>query len=137
MKTDTIQVLKNHRLRVTDCRVSVLEYFLENPYAVSHSNLERIFKDNFDRVTLYRTLTSFVEKGLIHKVLDDSESTKYAACESQCHPESHQDDHVHFKCKECGKTTCVSNVPIPDINLPKGYKASGADLLITGKCPNC
>ena len=69
--SDLKKTLKGHNLRITDCRMDVLEVFLNSTHALSFSDLEADL-DLYDRVTLYRTLNSFIEKGLLHRIPDDS-----------------------------------------------------------------
>lgn len=130
-------ILEKHRLRHTDSRVAVLEFFRKNTFALSHGDLENTLAGRFDRVTLYRTLKTFLEKGIIHKVLDDEGTPKYALCSSQCEEHTHHHNHVHFKCKTCGYTQCLNDVIIPTISLPKGFEAKEFNLLIQGLCKNC
>lgn len=129
--------LKAFDLRHTDCRQDILNAFLKSHSALSHGDLETIVDDKFDRVTIYRTLKTFLEKGLIHKILDADGATRYALCKKQCSTHSHHHDHVHFKCSDCGDTTCIESVNIPAIALPNGYKSKEINLLIEGRCPNC
>ena len=77
-------LLKEHDLRLTPSRLETLKVFIRHDYALSQPDLEKDLGDDFDRVTLYRTLTSFREKGVIHKVLDDAGATKYALCSHGC-----------------------------------------------------
>jgi Fur family ferric uptake transcriptional regulator len=138
MSENPIKILQNHQLRVTSCRREVLLTFLEKKSALSHSDLEDELKDGFDRVTIYRTLKTFLESDLIHKVLDDSGATKYALCTHDEHGNhSHDHDHVHFKCESCGKTICIEEISLPKITLPKGYINKEANLLVTGICSEC
>jgi Fur family ferric uptake transcriptional regulator len=130
--------LKSYNLRHTECREVVLYTLASSKSALSHGDLEQAVDDKFDRVTIYRTLKTFLEKGIIHKILDGQGGTKYALCESaNCTSDTHQHDHVHFKCKLCGDTTCINSVDIPTIHLPKGYQREEINLLIEGSCPNC
>jgi Fur family transcriptional regulator, ferric uptake regulator len=85
---------------------------------------------------VYRTLKTFLDKGLIHKVLDDEGSLKYALCNDPCTTSSHRHEHVHFKCTQCGQTSCL-DVEIPLVRLPKGYEAREVNLLIQGTCESC
>ncbi|TVR81944.1 MAG: transcriptional repressor [Chitinophagaceae bacterium] len=135
--SNVVKILKNHKLRITDCRVSVLSYFLDKKYALTHANLEEEFSNKFDRVTLYRTLSAFEESGLVHKVPDASESAKFAVCSENCSDLAHYDNHIHFKCRKCGKTECISDIPIPKIQLPTGYIPENAELLVSGQCKKC
>lgn len=130
--------LREFDLRHTGCRADILQSFQSYDYALSQGNLEELFGQRFDRVTIYRTLKTFVEKGIIHKVLDDEGGTKYALCKvSECSHENHHHDHVHFKCLACGNTTCIETVHIPAINLPEGYKRTEVNMLVQGTCPSC
>ena len=130
------RLLKNFRLRSTPTRQEILHLFLKKDYALSHSDIESEIAEDIDRVTVYRTLKTFFDRGLIHKVLDDGGSLKYALCTDSCSQSAHRHEHVHFKCSRCGQTNCLE-VDIPRVRLPKGYVAGEVNLLIQGTCPNC
>jgi Fur family ferric uptake transcriptional regulator len=106
-------------------------------YALSQPDIERGLGENFDRVTIYRTLTSFMDKGVIHKVPDDSGLAKYALCRQDCETHVHHDRHIHFKCNGCGNTSCLENFPFPDFKAPAGYVFTDTNVLIQGICPDC
>ncbi|MEK6547875.1 MAG: transcriptional repressor [Bacteroidota bacterium] len=131
--------LDNFGLRSTACRQAVLGTFNEAGYALSQGDIEQSLASQFDRVTIYRTLKSFLASGLLHKVLDDLGSIKYALCQDMCHQEAHhhQHDHVHFKCIQCGQTTCLETVHIPQIILPENFIKQESNLLIQGICKGC
>jgi Fur family transcriptional regulator, ferric uptake regulator len=133
----TSHILKDYNLRQTDCRNEILEVFLDKEFALSHADIEEKISEAFDRVTVYRTLKTFVEKGILHKVLDDSGSLKYALCNDHCNTDSHHHDHVHFKCINCGHTNCIEDIEIPAIKLPHGYTPLETNLLIQGICSKC
>ena len=133
--TATHTTLKDFNLKLTGCRADVLEAFQKTERALSNAELEQIFKNRVDRVTIYRTLKTFLDKGLIHKVLDDG-GTKYALCKAAC-GHAHNHDHVHFKCIKCGETNCLETVHIPAFNLPKNYQLTALNLLAEGICPKC
>lgn len=126
-------------LRQTAIRAATLDLFLASPYALTHSHLEERLRGEYDRVTIYRTLKTFEEKGIIHRVADDSDSIRYALCnEAHCHHDhKHADHHVHFKCERCGNTFCLDHVEVPHVNLPKGYTANDFQFLVIGVCKNC
>ena len=130
------RVLKDFGLRHTACREEVLDLFLERQFALSHADIET-GTTGFDRVTVYRTLKTFLDKGLIHKVLDDTGLPKYALCREACTHAGHRHEHVHFKCVRCGQTNCLENVQIPNVALPPGYYAEEASLLMQGVCNVC
>ena len=137
MKQIDNQILKEYRLRKTSSRTDILRLFLQNPYALSYSSIEHEVSQSYDRVTVYRTLKTFLDKGLVHKVLDDQGSLKYALCKEHCTTREHHHEHVHFKCTQCGQTNCLEDVNIPEIDLPKGFVTTGINLLIQGICAKC
>ena len=133
----TEDILKETGLRVTETRQVILESFQGKSTAISQSDIEGILGSGMDRVTVYRTLKTFVEKGIIHKILDDNGGVKYALCKDQCQDGHHRHDHLHFKCSVCQETQCLEKIFIPDLNLPDGYKKSEVNILVQGVCPNC
>ena len=137
MSIKTAEILKENNLRVTSCRRDVLDTFLGRKVALSHADLEDALKENFDRVTIYRTLKTFLESDLIHKVLDDSGIAKYALCNHSSLEPHHDHEHVHFKCEICGNTNCIDEISLPKIILPSGYQPKEMNLLVQGICKNC
>ncbi|HEY9047563.1 MAG TPA: transcriptional repressor [Ohtaekwangia sp.] len=136
MNAPSDRLLKTFRLRSTPSRLEILHLFLNKDYALSHGDIEKEINNELDRVTVYRTLKTFLDKGLIHKVLDDEGSLKYALCNDTCSKTGHHHDHVHFKCTNCGQTNCLE-VEVPAVKLPKGYRANEVNLLIQGICERC
>ena len=137
MKRIQRQILRESNLRLTTSTSSILGLFLNNPHALSYADIEKEVGSSFDRVTVYRTLKSFLDKGIIHKIPDDKGGPKYGLCSEYCSEASHQHDHVHFKCSKCGQTSCLDEVNIPEIDLPNGYLGTEVNLLIQGLCDNC
>jgi Fur family ferric uptake transcriptional regulator len=129
--------LKTHTLRVTPIRLEVLDFFTAHKGALSHADLEAHFSQKFDRVTIYRTLTAFLDKGILHRVSDDTGVAKYALCHHEGTEHNHDDNHVHFKCQVCGTIECLHTLEIPAFKLPKKYRMAQANLLIEGVCPIC
>ncbi len=128
--------LESHKIRATPLRVSILEVFSQQKSAISKQEIESSLK-NIDRITLYRNLKIFEEKGLIHKVLNTSNIAKYAICLDHCSHEEHADSHIHFECTSCQETTCLDEVPIPKVKLPAKYSPTSMALTITGICEKC
>jgi len=133
----TERLLNRYKLRNTPIRREVLRLFLESNHALTHFHVEQQLQGDFDRVTLYRTLKTFEEKGLLHRVLNDQDSVQYALCRDDCDHHKHLDNHVHFQCERCARTFCLDEVPIPTPALPPAYAVSSMQLLVTGVCNEC
>ncbi len=130
------QILENNNVKPTAMRLLVLQFLLTKKVAISLTDVENYF-DKSDRTTLYRTLKTFVEKGISHKIDDGTGITKYALCEENCHCEINNDLHLHFHCNNCNETICITDYKIPKITLPNGYIAENINLVVKGICDKC
>jgi len=120
------KLLADKAIRITPMRQLVLEYFLENNGAFGLLELENAFPKS-DRITMYRTLKTFEEKGIVHSINSAAGEVKYALCKEHCTPVSHIDQHPHFQCELCEQVTCMDNLTMSlfkrHIFLPKGEKS--------------
>ena len=130
-------LLKQNSLSVTGSRKKILQLFLEQPGALAHGDIEKKAGEKFDRVTIYRTLQTFVDKGLIHTIPTADNSIRYALCKDACSEGHHHDHHIHFVCNNCHNTYCLDDVVTPEIKLPKGYQAAHVEVVVEGVCKNC
>lgn len=130
-------LLEKHNLKKTAPRNSVLEILSKREVATSQPDLEHIIGKDVDRVTLYRILKTFEEKGIIHKIIDINGTANYAFCHGECSEHHHQDEHIHFNCTECLGVYCINDVSIPAIQLPEGFKANAISMVVSGVCARC
>lgn len=137
MQEKVLELLKSYQLRNTVMRRQVLELFLKAGHkALSSNNLESALEKT-DRITLYRTLKTFEQKGIIHQAIDGSGVTKYALCHDQCSEHDHLDDHPHFHCKNCGKTICLEGKIQNSVNVPSGFTVQQRHFILEGTCSDC
>src|SRR6476620_3320650 len=130
------EILRRKHLSVTDSRKKILSLFLNTSDALAHGDIEKKAGEKFDRVTVYRTLQTFVEKGIIHTIPTADNSVRYALCKD-CEEGHHHDEHIHFVCSNCQKTICLDDVVSPKIDLPEGYVADNVQVVIHGTCKDC
>jgi Fur family ferric uptake transcriptional regulator len=130
-------LLKKSKLSVTDSRKKILQLFLDQPGALAHGDIEKKAGEKFDRVTVYRTLQTFVDRGIVHTIPTADNSIRYALCKDDCSDGHHHDHHVHFVCENCHNTYCLDDVVTPDIKLPKGYAPKHVEVVVEGLCKNC
>lgn len=135
MSRQTLELLKMHGLRPTAGRKEILDVIRHSKCALSHPEIEGKLPIRLDRITTYRTLQSFKNKGIVHAIVDPhSGAIKYIFSESTF---SHQ--HAHFKCVGCGIIVClVGEIEGTNlITLPKEYQALQYSFVIEGLCPTC
>ena len=87
-----------------------------------------------NKVTVYRTLETFVNAGVIHKAFLQRRSWHFEPADkctdTQCHP--------HFTCTHCGDTHCLTEISIPMANSPhKGFIIRHQQVRLEGMCPDC
>lgn len=134
--TEIEQKLEDNGVRPTAMRILIYKFMAQKEVAIALTDIENAF-DKAERTTLYRTLKTFEDKGIVHHIDDGTGISKYALCEPGCNCELDQDLHLHFHCSNCDETVCLTEHKIPHVNLPNGYIAEDANLVITGICEKC
>src|SRR5690606_963426 len=129
-------LLKTNDVRPTAMRLLVYDFLSSKKSAIGLTDLENNFA-KVERTTVYRTIKTFEEKGIVHQIDDGTGITKYALCEIGCNCEIETDLHLHFHCNNCDKTICLTDHKIPKINLPEGFTAENVNLVVKGVCDTC
>lgn len=127
-------ILQNSSLRSTPIRRCVLELYLNEKRALSQRDVEKSISKDYNRITIYRTLKVFLELGILHEVIDDKFTVKYALCPMDKLPE----DHAHFKCVFCSQTYCL-NIAVSSKDIQTGYdfEIISQKTLYLGRCSDC
>lgn len=134
--TEQEQKLQYRNIQPTAVRLRVLDVLEQQNKAVSLADMEE-FLGKSDRTTLYRTLKTFRDHGLVHEIHDNSGNTKFALCRDDCTCSYPDDMHVHFYCSKCEKTYCFDKISIPAVDLPEAFAPDTANFVINGRCPEC
>lgn len=134
MKKNIEQKLLQKNTNPTSMRILVYDFLEQQQVAMSLSEIESHFY-KADRVTIYRTLKTFGEKGIVHSIQEHS-MTKYILCHDGCNEMTHNDRHLHFYCKLCRKTTCKEDFVMPQIGSHE-YQIDEIMLVSKGICENC
>ncbi|MDQ7947536.1 MAG: transcriptional repressor [Pedobacter sp.] len=133
---DLEQQLIAKQIKPTAMRLLVLDFLKEQSAAQSLTDIE-LKMERTDRVTIYRTIRTFEENGLVHRIDDGSGITKFALCAADCNVAGHHDLHLHFYCSECKETHCLPKTTIPEVKLPTGYQLVETQLIVKGICQAC
>lgn len=129
-------LLKNYGLHITDARKMMLSAFLKSTNALTQRDICHFTNTIFDRVTIYRTLEVFVEKGIIHIIPSMDTIIRYSLVRTENNVDCYQ-NHLHFLCDNCGKTICLDMMPVPLISLPAGFSGKETEVIIKGTCKDC
>ncbi len=113
-------------------RIRILEY-LHN--FKTHPTADMIYKaliesiPTLSKTTVYNTLKTFVEKGLLSEL---------SLFENEIRYEYNTDSHIHFKCTQCGKIYDIfgdyENYENQEID---GHKVTDQHTYLKGICKSC
>lgn len=131
-----MHLLQKKKIRTTPFRLKVLEAFTSHENALTLGQIEQYIGDH-DRITLYRTLKTFEEKGLIHEIVIGGEMKKMALCSDGCGDQDHDHNHqhIHFLCTNCKEVFCI-DYHLPEIKIP-GFTVENIEVQGQGLCANC
>jgi Fe2+ or Zn2+ uptake regulation protein len=89
-------LLQDNGLKITQGRISILEVFSKYHKPLNAEGVSKYLKGNkVDEATIYRTLKSFEEKGILRRVDLRNDSVYFEMNEGHHH-------HHHLVCKQCG-----------------------------------
>jgi len=129
------QLLKSANLRRTKPRIAVMSILLAADKPVTQQEIaEKAGAGAPDKVTIYRTLETFVQAGIVHKAFLRERTRHYELAHNctqhQCHP--------HFTCSNCGRTVCLTKSSLPMIKVSeKGFVVHRQQVRLEGLCPGC
>jgi len=129
------EMLKLAKLYCTENRIAVLKILLQASKPLSEEKiLAKFGRNSPDKVTIYRTLETFCNAGLVHRAYVHKRAWHFELanhCGSiRCHP--------HFTCKSCGQTQCLLGLSVPLVKgLKKGFVIHRQQVRLEGLCPAC
>lgn len=125
-------------LRRTPQRVAVLDYLLHHPDHATVDELWPALNKRYaraSRATVYNTLHSLVEAGLVREFKLDANAARYDAF---LYP------HHHFVCDVCGAVEDLEWFDIPVLSSPKSARTrTGSrrirsyEVVVRGECAKC
>ena len=130
-------IIKKSKLTITKNRKKILSVFLNAERPLSLKEIRLLIID-IDRTTLFRILSVFEEKKVIHIINMEGNNKLYALCHQECNVNrlEHRHKHIHFKCDDCNNVTCLSINKFPQLNVPN-YMINNLNINASGICVNC
>lgn len=175
-EADHVALLRAAGLRKTRARLATLDVLCHASEALTAQDVAELVEQTVekphaggredgggvDRVTVYRTLGSFVDAGIAHKVDPGDRVFRYAmsghdAHASVCAPSCTHDHvhkgiedvqgggvHPHLVCDQCGKVECMEDLEVV-IQPAHGHQTQGGalrrvramEVMLHGVCKEC
>ncbi len=143
------RILKDAKLYCTEARIAILQVLMQAGRPLRQEQIaERVAgfqpairgrdtldtKNALNKVTVYRTLESLIEVGLVHRAFTYKRAWHFELAdqctEHQCHP--------HFTCTSCGVTHCLTDILLPMAKVSqKGFIINRQQVRLEGLCPAC
>jgi len=134
--TTAQDLLRDAGLRRTEARIRVLGLVRDLGHPLTHAELTaREELADLDAITLYRTLATLEDAGLVHRVLGVDGAWRTCA-----QPEGSggcPGNHAHFQCTGCGRMRCLVNQPMPRVVPPQGATIQSRHFVAVGRCAAC
>jgi Fur family ferric uptake transcriptional regulator len=129
-------ILIHHGLTKTPCRSEMLRVLTASGTALSEDEIRDSLLVDFDRATIYRTLRTFLDTNIIHRVLLSPTEVKYALTDPG-RERSGKPGHAHFHCQFCSRVFCLGRLPVDETNLPDGFEVREIEIVLNGICDRC
>ncbi len=133
------RLLQQAKLRRTPVRAGVLDVLAKSARPLGAVEILEKLPPHTDAVTVYRTLNTYTEKGVAHRVRGEDRVWRYALGDPH---ETSAHHHPHFVCEECGKVECLNEAEIPTSFIPslgvgQRYAIRYPEVVLHGVCPRC
>ena len=133
MRSKALIILKENELKITQNRLDVLSVFLCSKKAFSLLDLERLFCGKHDRSSIFRSLQTYTERGILEKFCNASGTAVYTL--NLHKPDC--DGKSHFKCKDCETVVSLPSLPAEYLQALGKHKIETMNVLLEGTCEKC
>ncbi|MBL7703294.1 MAG: hypothetical protein JNM14_13675 [Ferruginibacter sp.] len=133
------EILKNKGIYVTTTRVKVYRIMLEQRVPVNAAQIHKISAPQLDRVSVYRALQVFVQKGIISTLPRSKGWPLYLLKKSNLpnDPVKPGDINIYFTCSSCGRLTTQKAYALNTQLVPANYIVNRCQVILEGICTSC
>ena len=135
--TKALFALHKAGISKTSKRLAVLNILLKATKPLSATTIRQALKEkvNIDKVTVYRILSVFCERGIIREIASAGDVSYFEMASREKH------QHPHFSCRTCGALTCMPPQPsikISDfISAKENCSIEHIEINVSGICSSC
>lgn len=130
-----LHILQEYGLNITKARMDILSLFLAYKMPMNGALIKAHLLE-MDRVTLYRVLKAFTEKGILC-ILPSTNGVILYALKTVMADLPNAVNKMHFVCTDCKALVDLEKTVLPEMKLPPGFIVENMELVISGKCRQC
>jgi Fur family transcriptional regulator, ferric uptake regulator len=132
---DTLKALG---IGCTKCRLKVYLLFHTKKKALPISFINKYFDGILDRISVYRALKLFLQKGILYKLPNINGDIAYALSNtSSINTSNKLVQTSYFLCSHCEKSTLLEILPTKHFKLPTHITVSKSYFCFEGICKQC
>lgn len=133
-----INQLKKHHVHLTQNRIAVFKLLTESKTALSVAVIMKKSKILLDRISVYRALKYFLQKGIVEIVPNNRGNASYILASDERGIETKSDNKcAYFVCSSCQHTEIISEPLQIKLNSLTQHQVSKYSLIIEGLCTSC
>ena len=133
-----IEIFKNKGIHITENRVTLYSLIREQKNALSINYINKHFSSIIDRVSIYRIIKIFIDKGLLLKVINAEKEAAYIFNDNEITKTKTIKNRIaYFVCIACKSTIILNENLYKSFKLPQNMQITNCQLIIEGKCKKC
>ncbi len=135
--SNIITLLQQHHMRPTSARLAVFQVIADADGVLRSAEVYQqvLRRRRINRVTVYRILEEFTQRGIIRRLSLEGRSRFYELA-AGCIPV-----HPHFQCQICGVVQCLEPMNMEriweELKGPMGNMAERIEIRVNGICHKC
>ena len=133
-----INKLREHQVHLTQNRIAVFKLLTESKTALSVCTIMNQSESILDRISVYRALKYFLQKGLVEIVPNNKGNSRYIiASSNNVNAKSRDEKCAYFICSTCQHTEIILAPVNIKIELLTKNHINKCSLILEGICGNC
>jgi len=135
--TQPREYLARRGLKATGPRLALLDLFLQSGHALTGPEILAVLtgRDRLHKVTVYRVLSLFTQKGILRKLTLAGRAGYYELADRE------PGAHPHFQCRRCGAVVCLEQMDLGRL-LTRAAERAGhlvqrVEIRFEGICQRC
>jgi len=133
-----IATLKSLGINITRCRIDVFKMFYHHNKALPTSFINKYFSGSIHRISVYRALKTFIQKGILLRIPGKDGEINYIFCHNKKNGTVTDKTQVaYFLCTSCEQMIMLSDPIFQRFKLPGNIKVNHCYFFMEGVCKSC
>lgn len=133
-----IGTLKSLGIHITRCRIAVFKMFYHHNEALPTSYINKYFSGSIDRISVYRALKTFIQKGILLRIPNTEGEIRYMLSHNKKDGSAiGKTQLAYLVCTSCEKMKLLDESVFQQFTLPENLCVKHCHVLLEGVCTKC